>query len=186
MVKLARENITMLARYEHVSEGSAGLEDVLLDLAPLARPELGAAGAAAHGRSAASTPACARWSRTRCRRSALSKMAEAFRADAQALVSAAEGEERHAPSMRSPRSRSRSSTRCCRICSACRSKGREHMYAFGHMVWATMGPMNELFQRGDGEHRAGHRVGERVLQSGESRSRTASACRCSSPPIAAR
>jgi cytochrome P450 len=24
-------------------------------------------------------------------------------------------------------------------------KGREHMEAFGHMVWATMGPMNELF-----------------------------------------
>jgi cytochrome P450 len=24
--------------------------------------------------------------------------------------------------------------------------GREHMEAFGHMVWATMGPMNELFQ----------------------------------------
>jgi cytochrome P450 len=25
-------------------------------------------------------------------------------------------------------------------------EGREHMYAFGNMVWATMGPMNELFQ----------------------------------------
>jgi cytochrome P450 len=24
--------------------------------------------------------------------------------------------------------------------------GREHMEAFGHMVWATMGPMNELFE----------------------------------------
>ena len=24
-------------------------------------------------------------------------------------------------------------------------RGREHMEAFGHMVWATMGPMNELF-----------------------------------------
>jgi cytochrome P450 len=24
-------------------------------------------------------------------------------------------------------------------------EGREHMYAFGNMVWATMGPMNELF-----------------------------------------
>jgi len=24
--------------------------------------------------------------------------------------------------------------------------GREHMEAFGHMVWATMGPMNELFR----------------------------------------
>jgi hypothetical protein len=25
-------------------------------------------------------------------------------------------------------------------------EGREHLYAFGHMVWATMGPMNTLFQ----------------------------------------
>ena len=25
-------------------------------------------------------------------------------------------------------------------------RGRAHMDPFGHMVWATMGPMNELFQ----------------------------------------
>jgi cytochrome P450 len=29
-------------------------------------------------------------------------------------------------------------------------KGREHMYAFGNMVWATMGPMNDLFQEAMG------------------------------------
>ena len=27
-----------------------------------------------------------------------------------------------------------------------RVEGREHMYAFSHMVWATMGPENELFR----------------------------------------
>ncbi len=27
-----------------------------------------------------------------------------------------------------------------------RVQGREHMYAFSHMVWATMGPENELFR----------------------------------------
>jgi cytochrome P450 len=27
-----------------------------------------------------------------------------------------------------------------------RVAGREHMYAFSHMVWATMGPENELFR----------------------------------------
>jgi cytochrome P450 len=27
-----------------------------------------------------------------------------------------------------------------------RTEGREHMYAFSHMVWATMGPENELFR----------------------------------------
>jgi cytochrome P450 len=29
-------------------------------------------------------------------------------------------------------------------------KGREHMYAFGNMVWATMGPMNALFDEAMG------------------------------------
>ena len=29
-------------------------------------------------------------------------------------------------------------------------KGREHMYAFGNMVWATMGPMNDLFNEAMG------------------------------------
>ena len=47
-----------------------GLEDFLLHLAPLARPELGAARTAAHRRSAQAHPACARWWRTRCRRGA--------------------------------------------------------------------------------------------------------------------
>jgi len=32
-----------------------------------------------------------------------------------------------------------------------RKEGREHMYAFGNMVWATMGPQNELFQEAMGD-----------------------------------
>ena len=48
-------------------------------------------------------------------------------------------------SMPSATSRRPSSTRCCLICIGLAEEGREHMYAFGHMVWATMGPMNDLF-----------------------------------------
>ncbi len=32
--------------------------------------------------------------------------------------------------------------------------GREHMSAFGNMVWATMGPMNELFHEAMQRHAA--------------------------------
>ena len=60
VVRLPRENITMLARYEHVAERAQGLEDVLIDVAPLARPQLGAAGTAADRRSAQAHRACAR------------------------------------------------------------------------------------------------------------------------------
>ncbi len=42
--------------------------------------------------------------------------------------------------------RSRLSTRLLPDLLGVPVKGREHMYAFGNMVWATMGPMNDLFQ----------------------------------------
>ena len=59
------------------------------------------------------------------------------------------------------------------------------MTAFGHMVWATLGPQNELF------HEAMENVGpviewvEQLLQSREPATPTVSACRCSSRPIVA-
>ena len=65
-------------------------------------------------------------------------------------------------------------------------EGRENLTAFGHMVWATLGPQNEMFAE------AMQNVGpviewvERLLQSRESAIRRASACRCSSPRIAVR
>ena len=54
VVKLARENITMIARYEHVSAGCQGLAGVLRRVAALARSRLGAARDPADRRSAAS------------------------------------------------------------------------------------------------------------------------------------
>ena len=40
--------------------------------------------------------------------------------------------------------------------------GREHMYAFGNMVWATMGPMNELFAEAMQDTGSGDRMGHRA------------------------
>ncbi len=116
---------------------------------------------------------------------ALNKMAEAFRADAQALVT---------------RVKQKSGETIDAVGEITQPfvykvlpdllgvpvKGREHMYAFGHMVWATMGPMNELFQEAHERH--GERSaasGRTCAVSGKTSRRAASAWRCISPPIAA-
>ena len=64
--------------------------------------------------------------------------------------------------------------------------GREHMYAFGNMVWATMGPMNELFHEAMKDTGPVIEWADALLQAGKPGARTASACRCSWPRIAAR
>ena len=145
VVKLARENITMLARYEHVSEGLRDWKTFSSTSRPWhdpksVRPELlltddppKHTGVRAVVSNALSPKA-------------LSKMAEAFRADANALVR---------------NLKERSGTTIDAVADITQpfvykvlpdllglpKKGREHLYAFGHMVWATMGPMNELFQQ---------------------------------------
>ena len=145
VVKLARENITMLARYEHVSEGLRDWKTFSSTSRPWhdpksVRPELlltddppKHTGVRAVVSNALSPKA-------------LSKMAEAFRADATALVG---------------QLRERSGTTIDAVADITQpfvykvlpdllglpKKGREHLYAFGHMVWATMGPMNELFHQ---------------------------------------
>ena len=63
--------------------------------------------------------------------------------------------------------------------------GRENMEAFGHMVWATMGPMNELFHEAMvGTSRCSR--GWRSAATARTSIRTVSAWRCSSRRIAAR
>jgi len=143
VVKLSRENITMIARYEHVSAGLRDWKSFSSTSRPWhdpksVRPELlltddppkhtGVRAVVANALSP----------------KALSKMAEAFRADAQALVTGL---------------KARSGTVIDAVAEITRPfvykvlpdllgipvAGREHMYAFGNMVWATMGPMNELF-----------------------------------------
>jgi len=143
VVKLSRENITMIARYDHVSAGLRDWKSFSSTSRPWhdpksVRPELlltddppkhtGVRAVVANALSP----------------KALSKMAEAFRADAQALVTGL---------------KAKSGSVIDAVAEITRPfvykvlpdllgipvAGREHMYAFGNMVWATMGPMNELF-----------------------------------------
>jgi 4-methoxybenzoate monooxygenase (O-demethylating) len=145
VVKLARENITMIARYEHVAAGLRDWKTFSSTSRPWhdpnsVRPELlltddppkhtGVRAVVANALSP----------------KALSKMAEAFNADAEALFVGL-------------KDRSGGGAPIDAVAEITRPfvykvlpdllgipvPGREHMYAFGNMVWATMGPMNELF-----------------------------------------
>jgi cytochrome P450 len=143
VVRLARENITMLARYEHVSEGLRDWKTFSSTSRPWhdpnsVRPEILLTDDPPRHTQVRAVIANALSPR------ALSKMSEAFRADADALVR---------------RVNEKSGTTIDAVAEITQPfvykvlpdllgvavKGREHMYAFGHMVWATMGPMNELF-----------------------------------------
>jgi 4-methoxybenzoate monooxygenase (O-demethylating) len=148
VVKLARENITMLARYEHVAKGLADWKTFSSTSRPWhdpnsVRPEILLTddpprhSAVRSVISTALSPA------------SLNKMADAFRADAQALVR---------------RMKEKSGETIDAVAEITQpfvykvlpdllgvpEKGREHMYAFGNMVWATMGPMNDLFNEAMG------------------------------------
>ena len=143
VVRLGRENITMLARYEQVSEGLKDWQAFSSASRPWhdpnsVRPELLLVDdPPKHTRvraviAAALSP------------KALAKMADAIKADASALVA---------------RLRERSGEPIDAVADITQQfvykvlpdllglprEGREHLYAFGHMVWATLGPVNELF-----------------------------------------
>jgi 4-methoxybenzoate monooxygenase (O-demethylating) len=143
VVKLARENITMLARYEHVSKGLQDWKSFSSTSRPWhdpnsVRPEILLTDDPPRHTQVRAVIANALSPR------ALSKMSEAFRADADALVR---------------RVKAKSGSTIDAVAEITQPfvykvlpdllgvavEGREHMYAFGHMVWATMGPMNELF-----------------------------------------
>jgi cytochrome P450 len=143
VVRLGRENITMLARYEHVAAGlkdwrsfssrsrpwhdpkSVRPEILLVDDPPEHTRVRNVIGNALSPR-------------------ALSRMAEHFNADAETLLLAV---------------KQKSGTVIDAVSGITQPfvykvlpdllglplAGREHMSAFGHMVWATMGPPNELF-----------------------------------------
>ncbi|HVY83086.1 MAG TPA: cytochrome P450 [Steroidobacteraceae bacterium] len=143
VVKLARENITMIARYEHVAKGLQDWKSFSSTSRPWhdpnsVRPEILLTDDPPRHTQVRAVIANALSPR------ALSKMSEAFRADADALVR---------------RVKEKSGTVIDAVAEITQPfvykvlpdllgvavEGREHMYAFGHMVWATMGPMNELF-----------------------------------------
>jgi cytochrome P450 len=143
VVKLARENITLLGRYEHVAAGLRDWRTFSSTSRPWhdpksVRPEL------------LLTDDPPKHTRVRAAISAalspqvLGKLAADFRLDADALVIAMK--ERSGATIDA----------VAQITQAFVYKvlpdllgipvaGREHLYAFGNMVWATMGPMNELY-----------------------------------------
>ncbi len=148
VVKLARENITMLARYEHVSKGLADWKTFSSTSRPWhdpnsVRPEILLTDDPPRHTSVRAVISNA------LSPASLNKMADAFRADAQALVR---------------RLKEKSGETIDAVGEITQpfvykvlpdllgvpEKGREHMYAFGNMVWATMGPMNELFNEAMG------------------------------------
>jgi cytochrome P450 len=143
VVKLARENVTMIARYEHVSKGLADWKTFSSTSRPWhdpnsVRPEILLTNdpprhtAVRAVISNALSPA------------SLNRMAEAFRTDAQALVRPLK--ERSGETIDAVGDITQPFIhKVLPDLLGVVEQGREHMSAFGNMVWATMGPMNELF-----------------------------------------
>jgi len=143
-VKLSRENITLLTRYQHVAAGLRDWRTFSSTSRPWhdpksVRPELLLTDDPPKHTAVRAVIAEALSPR------ALARMAEAFGADAEALVL---------------RLREKGGTTIDAMAEITRPfvykvlpdllgiplAGRENMYAFGNMVWATLGPVNELFQ----------------------------------------
>jgi len=142
-VKLSRENITLVTRYQHVAMGLRDWKIFSSTSRPWhepnsVRPELLLTDDPPKHTAVRAVIAAALSTR------ALVRMAEAFRADAEALVL---------------RLKEKSGTLIDVMSEITRPfvykvlpdllgiplAGRESMYAFGNMVWATLGPVNELF-----------------------------------------
>lgn len=143
VVKLAREDITMIARYAHVSEGLKDWQRFSSTSRPWhdansVRPEILLVDDPP--RHTAVRPVIA----TALSPKALAKMTAAFNADAEALIRGIAG-------------RSGEIIDAVEVIArpfvykvlpdllGLPLAGREHMTRFGHMVWATLGPQNELF-----------------------------------------
>ena len=143
-VKLSRENITLLTRYEQVAAGLRDWKTFSSKSRPWhdpnsVRPELLLTDDPPKHTAVRAVIAQALSPK------ALAKMGEALRADAEALVL---------------RLKEKSGTPIDAMAEITRPfvykvlpdllgiplAGRENMYAFGNMVWATLGPVNELFR----------------------------------------
>jgi len=148
VVKLEGTNITMLARYEHVSKGLTDWKTFSSTSRPWhdpnsVRPEILLTDDPPRHSTVRAVIANALSPK------ALNKMADAFRADAQALVRRVK-EKSGEPIDAVAEITQPFVYKVLPDLLGVPVKGREHMYAFGHMVWATMGPMNELFQEAMG------------------------------------
>ncbi len=143
-VRLSRENITVIGRYEHVSAALRDWHSFSSRSRPWhdpdsVRPEILLVDDPprhTHVRNVVSTALSPR---------ALARMAEHFQADADALlrqVAARGGEPIDAVAEITQAFVYKVLPDLLGLPQA----GREHLYAFGHMVWATLGPPNDLFR----------------------------------------
>ncbi|HTT02589.1 MAG TPA: cytochrome P450 [Steroidobacteraceae bacterium] len=143
-VKIARENITLIGRYEHVAAGLRDWQGFSSRSRPWhdpdsVRPEILLVDDPpkhTHVRNVIATALSPR---------ALARMSAGFQVEADALLR---------------RVKERSGTTLDAVTEITRAfvykvlpdalglpqQGRENLGAFGHMVWATLGPQNELFQ----------------------------------------
>ena len=143
VVKLARENITMVARHEHVSEGLKDWQAFSSTSRPWhdpnsVRPEILLVDDPP--RHTAVRPVIA----SALSPKALAKMATAFSADADALLQ--EVKKHSGETIDAVAAISRPFVyKVLPDLLGIPEAGRENMTAFGHMVWATLGPQNELF-----------------------------------------
>ena len=144
VVRLPGENVTMIARFEHVSSGLRDWKTFSSTSRPWhdpnsVRPELLLTDDPPKHSGVRSVVASA------LSPAALSKMGEAFRADANALMAQikarGEGVEIDAVAELTQAFVYKALPDLLGLPEA----GREHLSAFGNMVWATMGPMNALF-----------------------------------------
>jgi cytochrome P450 len=143
VVKLAREGITMIARHEHVSEGLRDWQTFSSRSRPWhdpnsVRPEILLVDDPPRHTSVRTVIASALSPK------ALAKMATAFGADADALLR--EVKQHSGATIDAVAAISRPFVyKVLPDLLGVPKAGRENMTAFGHMVWATLGPQNELF-----------------------------------------
>jgi cytochrome P450 len=143
VVRLPGEDVVMLARFEHVAAGLRDWRSFSSTSRPWhdpksVRPELLLTDDPPKHTSVRAVVSNALSPK------ALNSMAEAFRADARAVVGnlrRREGEVIDAVEQITQAFVYKVLPDLIGL----PQEGRQHMYAFGNMVWATMGPMNELF-----------------------------------------
>jgi len=144
VVKLAREDITMITRYEPVAEGLRDWETFSSQSRPWhdpdsVRPEILLTDDPPRHTAVRRVIASALSPK------ALADMAAAFSADADALLR--EVKEQSGGTIDAVAAISRPFVyKVLPDLLGLPEQGREHMTAFGHMVWATLGPQNELFR----------------------------------------
>jgi len=143
VIRLPRENITLLARHEHVAAGLKDWRSFSSTSRPWhdphsVRPELLLTDDPPKHTRVRAVVANALSPR------ALTHMADAFRRDAAGIV---EGlRPRQGETIDAVQDITQPFVyKVLPDLIGLPLEGREHMYAFGNMVWATMGPMNELF-----------------------------------------